>query len=358
MNFNFICPINQLGYGVASGNIVKALGELGNSIALWPLGKPDWPNQEDHELFTTCMHLTDLPDFNAPCIRIWHQNDMSQFVGRGPKIGFPIFEMDRFTEVEVHHLSSLDKIFVCSKWAKKIVEENVNISPENVHVIPLGVNPDIFSSTGIAGRKETVFFNCGKWEIRKGHDIISEAFDRAFEPDDNVELWMMCANPFYSPQENYDWERQYKTCKMGSKVRMIPKQRDQHSVSDIMKTADCGVFPAKAEGWNLELLEMMSCGKHVIATNYSGHTEFCNSENCMLIECDELEDAHDGKWFNGQGQWAKIDEKQIDMIAAYMRDIHALKQSGLLEKNIAGIETAQKFSWENSAQAILDINYG
>ena len=68
-----------------------------------------------------------------------------------------------------------------------------------------------------------------------------------------------------------------------------------------MSQTDCGVFPARAEGWNLELLEMMSCGKNVIATNYSSHTEFCNSENCMLVETTELEDAHDGKWFRGQG---------------------------------------------------------
>lgn len=357
MNFNFICPINQLGYGVASGNIVKALSELGGSVALWPLGKPDWPNPEDHELLTSCMHFTDMPDFDAPCVRIWHQNDMSQFVGRGPKIGFPIFEMDRLTDIEIHHLSSLDKVFVCSQWAKGVVKEYTSIQADDIHVIPLGIDPSIFSDQ-VSLRKETIFFNCGKWEIRKGHDIISKAFDRAFEPDDDVELWMMCGNPFYSAQENYDWEREYKTCKMGSKVRMIPKQRDQFSVADIMKTSDCGVFPARAEGWNLELLEMMACGKHVIATNYSGHTEFCDNENSMLIECDELEDAHDGKWFNGQGQWAKIDDKQIDMIAAYMRDIHMLKQSGHLEKNIAGLETAAKFSWENSAKKIMDINYG
>ena len=51
--------------------------------------------------------------------------------------------------------------------------------------------------------------------------------------------------------------------------------------------ADCGLFPARAEGWNLELLEMMACGKQVIATNYSAHTEFCTKENSILIESDE-----------------------------------------------------------------------
>jgi len=356
MNFNIISPINQLGYGVAGGNIVKALSELENLVSLWAIGRPEWPNEEDHELLTTCFHHADMPDFDAPCIRIWHQNDMSQFVGRGAKIGFPIFELNKFNEIESYHLANVDKLFVCSEWAKNIVVENIKISPNNVHVIPLGVNSTIFSPVASA-RKETVFFNCGKWEVRKGHDILCEAFDRAFEPEDNVELWMMCANPFYTQQENYDWERKYKTSKMGNKVKMIPKQKTQHSVADIMRTADCGVFPARAEGWNLELLEMMACGKHVIATDYSGHTEFCDDDNCMLIKTDTLEEANDGKWFNGEGEWAHIGDEQIDLIAAYMRDIHALKQGGHLEENTSGVETAKRFSWENSAKQIMSIEY-
>lgn len=35
-----------------------------------------------------------MPDFQAPCLRIWHQFDMSHFTGSGEKIGFPIFELD------------------------------------------------------------------------------------------------------------------------------------------------------------------------------------------------------------------------------------------------------------------------
>ena len=70
-----------------------------------------------------------MPDFDAPCIRIWHQDDMSQFVGRGPKIGFPIFELNKFNKKESYHLSNVDKLFVCSEWAKNIVVECRPIRP-------------------------------------------------------------------------------------------------------------------------------------------------------------------------------------------------------------------------------------
>jgi hypothetical protein len=120
-----------------------------------------------------------------------------------------------------------------------------------------------------------------------------------------------------------------------------------------MTQADCGVFPARAEGWNLDLLEMLSCGKSTIATNYSAHTEFCDEKNCMLVETTEMVDAQDGKWFRGQGQWAALKEDQISQIADYMREVHEKKKKGELNINQAGVETAKRFSWSNSAEKVI-----
>ena len=116
-----------------------------------------------------------------------------------------------------------------------------------------------------------------------------------------------------------------------------------------MAQCDCGVFPARAEGWNLELLEMMSCGKQVIAKNYSAHSEFCNEKNCNLIEIDELEDAYDGKWFRGQGEWANLGEPQIEQLISHMQTVHSTKSL-----NTEGIKTATRFSWENTAKEIIN----
>ena len=349
-SINIISPLNQLGYGVAGLNIVLELNKL-LEVSLWPIGQPEIDNVHVEQI-KECVRRSELPDFNAPCLRIWHQHDMSQFVGRGKKIGFPIFELDKFTTAESHHLNSLDKILVCSEWAKEVCLNSLPNCPP-VSVAPLGVDRDIFR-TDVSSRSETVFFNCGKWEVRKGHDILVEAFSEAFSTEDNVELWMMCSNPFYSDEENQYWEDLYKNSPMGNKIRIIPRQRSQKDVYNIMRQVDCGVFPSRAEGWNLELLELMSCGKHVIATNYSGHTEFCTKDNSMLIYTDEKEDAVDNKWFFGQGQWAKVGDKQVKEIAFYMNAIHRAKQRGDLLANKECIKTAEKFSWNNTAKEIIN----
>jgi len=350
-NINLITPINQLGYGLVGLNILRALSEI-SEVSFWCIGTPEC-DPTHHRLVQECLKNAHMPDFRAPCLRIWHQNDMAQFVGSGTKIGFPIFELDTFNELERHHLKSLDMIFVTSSWGKEVCIDQGVAEENQIKVIPLGVDTDIFTASGDS-TDSTVFFNCGKWEVRKGHDIIVQAFNKAFNREDNVELWMMCDNIFFSEVENQEWADLYKSSVLGDKVKIIPRQESQKDVYNIMRETDCGVFPARAEGWNLELLEMMACGKHVIATNYSAHTEFCNKENCLLVDVKEKEDAFDGKWFKGQGKWAKIGDSEITSISEHMKTIHELKQKNNLSVNHAGLETAKKYSWRNTSQEIVN----
>jgi glycosyltransferase involved in cell wall biosynthesis len=346
---NIIAPINQLGYGIASLNIVKALSKI-EDVSLWPIGQPQVTNEEDAKVIRECIDASKYPDFNAPCIRIWHQHDMSQFVGRGERIGFPIFELDKFSDLEKHHLANLNKVFVCSSWAKEVVREQLNI--DSVSVIPLGVDTSVFKPSKIKDGEDTVFLNCGKWEVRKGHDILVDIFNQTFDVSDKVQLWLLPTNPFLSEEEKTAWHNKYCQSKLGSKIRILPRFNTQEEVYSVMQKVHCGIFPSKAEGWNLELLELMACGKPVITTNYSAHTEFCNRDNALLVDIKETELAYDNKWFFGQGNWAKISKEQIDQFSDYMKQVHNANMSGSLTVNTAGIETAQKFSWNNTAEII------
>lgn len=352
MNINIISPINQLGYGIAGLNIVKSLTKE-NHISLWTIGRPEVTTDDDYKCVLSCTQNAQIPDFHAPCVRIWHQHDMAQFVGKGRKIGFPFFELTQFNNVEKAHLTYLDKIFVCSQWAKDIVLNNINRNTSDVCVVPLGVDVDIFQPSDIIDGP-TIFFNCGKWEIRKGHDILPDIFNLAFRPDDNVELWMMCSNPFLSDEETKRWKDLYTNTNLGSKIRFIDRKNTQKEVYNIMQQIDCGVFPARAEGWNLEILELLSCGKHIITTNYSGHTEFCNTHNCLLVDIDQYETAYDGKWFHGNGgSWAKITQKEVEEFAMYMRHIHDMKQRQDLKRNNNGVDTSHTFTWRHTSEQIV-----
>ena len=254
---NITAPINSLGYGVASYNIIKSLLVLGKNINYIPIGQPEIDDPFINSIIMSSTHE------KTPSVKIWHQHELHGHVGKGMHVGFPIFELDRFNKMEKRSIKYNDRIFACSKWAKRIIEEQTSV---DTRVVPLGVDTEIFKPHQ-STRPKTIFFNCGKWEVRKGHDVLVNCFNAAFEQSDDVELWMMCHNPFYSPEQQNEWEQLYKGSGLGDKIRIIPRQKTHQDVYNIMKQADCGVFPARAEGWNLELLEMMACGKHVIATD-------------------------------------------------------------------------------------------
>lgn len=351
-NLNMVAPIGGTGYGIAALNILKELSKLYN-ITLFPIGNPRAENNEEYELLQKAIDNQASFDYNAPCLKIWHQFDLALHIGNGPYVVFPFFELDTLTEREKHHLSFPGKIIVSSEWAKSVIEKN-GIKSE-VSVAPLGVDRSVFNESKVSPEATKdlpyVFLTVGKWEIRKGHDVIIELFNEAFTENDNVELWMVTENPFLNEEQTKWWVEKARSSKLNAKIRLFSRLQNHENVAEVMGYSSCGIFMSRAEGWNLELLEMMSMGKPVIATNYSSHTEFCNKDNAYLVDITETELAVDGKWFNGDGNWAKITDDAKKQCIDYMKHVY----SNDIKSNPAGIETAKKFSWTNSANIIHNI---
>jgi glycosyltransferase involved in cell wall biosynthesis len=340
-------------------NLLDQFVKLGHEVALFPLGggvqAPEFfRNHIEHSL-----QNSNVFDTIAPSLRLWHQFDLAHHVGSGLRAGFTIFELDTLTPRERHYIDINDVVIVPSRWAKQVLLSNNLDRAADFYVAPLGVDRNIFHEhvmpVDYDAKDATIFINVGKWEVRKGHDILVEAFNSAFNKNDNVQLWMMCINPFIGERGNNEWAELYKTSPLGDKIMLIDRVQTHQEVARIMAKADCGVFPSRAEGWNLELLEMMSMGKPVITTNYSGHTEYANKENSYLIDLPNREIAFDGQFFSGQGSWGMIESQQMEELIHHMRSIHQQKQSGgFIPSNDSGIETAKQFSWERTVNSVLE----
>ena len=133
----------------------------------------------------------------------------------------------------------------------------------------------------------------------------------------------------------------------------MPRVATQLDVAALLADCDCGVFPSRAEGWNLGLLECMSVGLNVIATNYSAHTEFVKPANCRLVHIDETEPPAHRRMCLGHGNWAKLGPSQMEQMVHHLREVHRLKQEGACARNNAGIATAKEFTWRRTAEAVL-----
>lgn len=195
--------------------------------------------------------------------------------------------------------------------------------------------------------------NNGKWEWRKGHDFLLQAFCNAFAPGDRFVLKLLSRSYILSDEVNDSWARVFLGSRIGTRVELIPRVATQRDVAALLAGCDCGVYPSRAEGWNLGLLECMSLGLNVIATNYSAHTEFVDATNCWLVDVDETEPPPAGDLLWGTGSWGKLGPAQMEQMVHHLREVHRMKQEGRLGRNDAGIATASQFNWRRTVDAVL-----
>lgn len=352
MQINVNCPINVTSYGYVSSYFLRGLHRLGHDVRHIPIGQNSPDENLAHELAQPLSRWDFATD--GPCLKIWHQHDLNAFYGSGKRIGMPIFELDGFNPKELHSLSNPDELIVCSKWAKEVIQRHVPCQDSNVSVVPLGYDDSIFYPAQLPQTGPTVFGNFGKWEVRKGHDKIAEIFNKAFTPQDDVVMCMMPHNFFLSQQEVNQWVSRIKKYPIASKFMMIGRQRTQRDVFNIMSQVHCGFFPSRAEGWNLEALELLASGRHLIITDCTGHTEFCDNDNSMLVKMTGKEKAYDGKWFNGDFDWHSLGPEQIDQMVEYLREIHRKHQDRTLQINQAGIESTKKYTWDSVTKVLAE----
>ncbi len=344
---NFSAPFCRTGYGVTGAHMLKALAEVGADVAYFPLGTVD---RQIAEVPTLDRALARQDDFDpkAPSVRLAQQFDLASHVGSGERIGFPIFEINQFTARELHHLRAQDRLFVCSSWARDVLRDN-KVTHIPIHVVPLGVDRTVFNEMvpSVQPTNDTVFMQIGKLEPRKGQLDLLRAFEAAFSPNDAVRLSLYCYNPFVDATTFARALQPFRTSPMSRRIDLHTSPlATHHDVARVMRGADCGVFCSRAEGWNLEALEMLAVGKPVIATNYSGHTEFLTNDNARLVHVDHLERA-------GVGAWAAFGTRQHEQLVEHLRSVHAARRVGLLDLNHAGIDTATHFSWRNTATLML-----
>jgi len=366
--------INSTGYGQSGCNLVHAFDQLGLRPALFTSGGVEY--QQHHAAAIEAAHQQGF-EFNpdAPSLRLDHQFLMTHHVGRGRRAGYTFFELDRLTRQEVHQLNALDVVFSPSGWAKRVMEDSgvtarVVVAQPGVDrfVFHPGVRPAWHPELGPPpGKDTTVFFNAGKWSLLKGHDFLLEAFEAAFTERDEVMLVMCCFHPivaggFNGPEESARWRDLYLASRLGraGKIRVMPARLDtQHDLARLMAAADCGFFPARAEGWNMEAAELFAMGKDVVLTDYSAHTEYGRAANGYMLQPDsqdELEPAAEWPFIPaGRGNWAPLGPKALECAVGQLRDVHARRRRGRLPVNSAGVATfAERFTWAGCARVMAE----
>lgn len=212
-----------------------------------------------------------------------------------------------------------------------------------------------------------IIFSGGKFELRKGQDLVLRALKILQEKykdiwlvncwynlwPGSVKLMEYSSHIQFRHQENEAWQQTMNRTYVQNGLdpgRVVTFDLlPQHKQRDLYAQTHLGVFPNRCEGGtNLVLMEYMACAKPVIASYTSGHKDLLTPENALCL--------NDLKNFNLvgpagdlMGRWQEPSvEELVDKIEYAYHHRSEIKNLGLK----AG-EDLKKYSWNQTARQLI-----
>ena len=277
--------------------------------------------------------------------------------------GYTFFEMNVLSPRSIQNsLDNFDVIVTGSKWCEEVLR---NHGLSRLTTIIQGIDPQLFNP---AHKEKELFkdrfvvFSGGKFEFRKGQDIVIRAYKVLQDRHPDV----MLVNAWYNP-----WPFSMKTmetspyiqCKiretdylkainniiyangidLNRVINVLPRQNAQ--MARLYKNTDVGLFPNRCEGGtNLVLMEYMACGKPVIATFSSGHKDILNPFNSIVIK--KMKPLN----INSEGILQAVwDDPDLEETIAHLEAAYQNRDTLKLIGDRAGADLSQ-MTWKRTGQ--------
>ncbi|KDO23156.1 hypothetical protein SPRG_09964 [Saprolegnia parasitica CBS 223.65] len=248
-------------------------------------------------------------------------------IGSAYAIGRTMFETDRIPSGWADRMAAMDEIWVPTQFQKQVFQDG-GVPEAKLVVVPEAVDVTYFDpekATPLAlpgvDASTIVFLSIFKWEERKGWKILLRSYLRAFPRDANV-LLVLLTNAYHSSS---DFEAMITEFALDDlqrdlddlpRVHVLPPHLPQDELPSLYKAATAFVLPSRGEGWGRPHVEAMAMGLPVIATFWSGPTEFMTQDNSFPLQIDGLVPILDGA-FKGH-LWANPSETHLIELLQYV----------------------------------------
>lgn len=200
---------------------------------------------------------------------------------------------------------------------------------KNVKKVPLGVDHKVWKATKRPENKRFRFHAGGSQWLRKGLDIVLEAFKRA---DLDAELHLK-PNP-----EAYG----VPPLTLPDNVFMHRNWFTDDETVGFFNDADCYIAATRGEGFGLMPLQAMAMGVPTIINASSGQAEFADLAS-IVIPHKQAPSIYGGLW----------DESDPDDLAEAMRLMYANHSTYKLEA-VKRVAKTKKWSWDKAARQLAD----
>ncbi len=278
----------------------------------------------------------------------------------GPKIAYNVWESTLQPQGFFNKLLQYDELWVPSKWQKECSIEQ-GFEEERVKVVPEGVDVDTFFPEDVEsldtykdGRFKFLLF--GRWDYRKSTKEIIQTFLKTFDKDEPVDLVVSIDNRWGEQMDGFKTteERLENYNLIDDRIKQLSFTSREDYIK-YLKTGHVFLSCARSEGWNLPLIEAMSCGTPSIYSNCSGQLEFAEGRGIPVrIDSEKAANTNDYGRYTMSDLPGNYYEPDFNHLSEVMRDVYVnyktYKEKSLKES----IEIREQFNWDKVADIGLN----
>ena len=274
-----------------------------------------------------------------------------------PMIAYNVWESTRQPKEFFDRILQFDQFWCPTQWQKQCTIEQ-GYPEDRVKVVPEGVNSNIFKPGFDNNIRKSllnkynipensfIFMIFGRWDYRKSIKEMIECWINKFKYIDNCYLVISADNPFSVDGLNSTEERLEKYNLKNDRIRILHFP-PRYEYIQWLQYGSCLLSCSRSEGWNLPLLECISCGTPSICSDWGGHLEFAKDVSIKVNVPKELKPKNvfniDDK--NDLGVWGEPDFDHLEDIMMYVFNNYGTCKQDVLRKFESIVN---KYSWENS----------
>ncbi|MCM3626009.1 glycosyltransferase [Paenibacillus glycanilyticus] len=271
-----------------------------------------------HKVMDKARYNTNIFHMNADFMRPAREHFGDDLFNSRYNIGYWHWELPEFPDEHVEGFNHVNEVWVSSKFVAASISKKSTVPVVTIpHCIQVQVAPNVNRSWFGLPENRYLFlmmYDVQSSTLRKNPGAVIEAFKLAFDKNDSrVGLVLKVNNADFRPNELAELK---KMIAERSNMYLIDKVISRQEVNALLQCTDSYVSLHRAEGFGLGLAEAMYLGKPVIATNWSGNTEFMNSGNSCPVSFQLVNIGQDWGPYKSHQIWA---EPNVRHAADYMQ---------------------------------------
>ncbi len=310
----------QSGVGEAARTISKAIIKKGIPFAL--NNETTSPSKRSDNQFSKLFTTKNPYPINI--ITIYGDtfnnviNKRKNYLKNKYNIAYWAWELEDLPQQWVSLIDKVNEIWTPSTFVKNTFQKHTN-KPIIVIPHPIEINPGPYKRKYFSiNKNDFVFlftFDFYSLFKRKNPFGVIKAFKKAFNKNSNTKLIIKCSNSSVD-KENF---KKLKKATKNWPIKIINKYLSRKELNSLLNIADTYVSLHRSEGFGLSIAESMALAKPVIATNYSGNTEFMNRKNSYPVDYKLIKIKKDHGPYKKGNVWA---DPNINQAAKLMKKVY------------------------------------